>query len=268
MNPAVKPVLLIGAGHMGGALIAGWRRAGTLSPSELIIRDPCPGDAALAAADQGVVLNGPDHLSAGAKTVVLAVKPQTWRATAQGLEPLLAADAVIVSVVAGAAAAALSEAFGGRAVARVMPTTAAAIGRGAASVWSADPAARARARDLFTPLGTVVDLADEALMHAATGASGSGPAYVYALVEALEAAGAAAGLAAGAARELARATVIGAAALLEASGEDAAVLRRQVTSPGGTTQAGLDVLVGDGALERLMIRTVAAAAARSEALGR
>ena len=268
MDQAIKPVLLIGAGNMGGALVAGWRRAHALSPGDLIIRDPFPGRDALAAADWGASLNGPDSLMAAAKTVVLAVKPQTWRAAAEAVAALLAPGATVVSIVAGVRAADLAQGFGGRVIARVMPTTAAAIGRGAASVWSADPAARRAARALFAPLGTVVDIADEDLMHAATGASGSGPAYVYAMVEALEAAGAAAGLDAAAARDLARATVIGAAALLEAGGEDAAVLRRQVTSPGGTTQAGLEVLTGGKALEMLMIRTVAAAAARSRELGR
>ena len=267
MDQAIKPVLLIGAGNMGGALLAGWRRARALMPQDLIIRDPYPGKDALAAADWGARLNGPDSQLSEAKAVVLAVKPQTWRDTAAAIAPLLGPDAVIISIVAGVGASDLAQGFGGRPVARVMPTTAAAIGRGAASVWSSDLAARRAARALFTPLGTVVDVADEDLMHAATGASGSGPAYVYAMVEALEAAGAAAGLDVAAARDLARATVVGAAALLEAGGEDAAVLRAQVTSPGGTTQAGLNVLTGDGALKDLMIRTVAAAAARSRELG-
>ncbi len=266
MSILAKPVLLIGAGHMGGALIAGWRRARALEPGELMIRDPEPGTQALAAADWGASLNGPDDRLAAAKTVVLAVKPQAWRAAAAAVAPFLASDATVVSVVAGIETRDLSQAFGARPVARVMPTTAAAICRGAASIWASTAAARAAAHAVFEPLGAVVDLADEALMHAATGASGSAPAYVYALVEALQAAGVAAGLEVGAARELARATVIGAAGLLEASGEDAAELRRQVTSAGGTTAAALGVLTGDGALERLMTRTVAAAAARSRAL--
>ena len=263
----MKPVLLIGAGHMGGALVAGWRRAGALEPADLIIRDPYPGAEAKAAADWGAALNGPDADLAKASTVILAVKPQTWRATAEATAPLLAPDATIISICAGVTSHDLAQGFPGRSIARIMPTTAAAIGRGAASVWSADIAARAVARALFEPLGAVVDLADEGLMHAATGASGSAPAYFYALVEALQSAGEAAGLEPEAARALARATLIGAAALMEASGEDAAVLRGQVTSPNGTTQAALDVLMGADGLGPLMTRTVAAAAARSRELG-
>jgi len=267
MRKAARPVLLIGAGHMGGALVAGWRRAGALAPHELLIRDPYPGREAQAAAEWGATLNGTDGDLAAAGAVVLAVKPQTWRDTAREVAPLLAPDAVIVSIIAGVKSGDLAEAFAGRSIARVMPTTAAAIGKGAASVWAPDAETRAVARDLFAPLGTVVDLADEDLLHAATGASGSAPAYFYALVESLEAAGVAAGLEAGAARELARATLVGAAALLDASGEDAAVLRRQVTSPNGTTQAALDVLMGQDALAALMTQAVAAAAARSRELG-
>jgi len=170
-------------------------------------------------------------------------------------------------VAAGVRTADLAEAFGGRRVARVMPTTAAAIGLATTSVFAADPEARARAHALFEPVGTVVDLADEALLHAATAVSGSAPAYLYAFVEALEAAGVAAGLSAEAAQTLARATMAGAATLMAESGEDPAELRRQVTSPAGTTEAALKVLLGDHGLPELLRNAVAAAAARSRELG-
>jgi pyrroline-5-carboxylate reductase len=263
----VAPVLLVGAGHMGGALIAGWLRASALAPGDLIIRDPSPGPAALAAAEAGAVLNGPDEGLAAARTVILAVKPQTWGPITEALEPHLPADAVVLSIMAGVGAGAIGEILPGRPIGRVMPTTAAAVGRGAASVWATAPGPRARARALFEPLGVVVDLDAEAQIHAATAASGSAPAYVYALAEALEAAGRDAGLAPEVARALARAAVVGAAALLETTGEEAAALRRQVTSPNGTTQAALDVLIGDDALGRLVGRAVAAAAKRSRELG-
>jgi pyrroline-5-carboxylate reductase len=149
-----------------------------------------------------------------------------------------------------------------------MPTTAVGVGQGVASVYAADPQARARARALFAPVATVVDLADEDLMHAATAVSGSAPAYLYAFVEALEAAGAALGLPDGAARDLARATTAGAAALMAATGADAAELRRQVTSPGGTTEAALEVLMGEGGLHPLLRRAAAAAEQRSRELGK
>jgi len=263
----MTPILMLGAGRMGGALIEGWRLAGAVAPTELILRDPYPTPDAQAVAAAGAQLNPADVVLAEAATVVLAVKPQLWRDTAAEVARLLAPDAIIVSVAAGVSCAAISEAFGGRRVARVMPTTAAAIGQGVASLFADEPAARARARALFEPLGAVVDLDDEELLHAATGVSGSAPAYFYAFVEALEAGGVAAGLSAEAARTLARATMTGAAALLARSGEEPAELRRQVTSPNGTTEAALKILMGEGGLSPLLRDAVAAAARRSKELG-
>lgn len=263
----MTPILMLGAGRMGGALIEGWSRAGAFAPADLILRDPHPTETAQAAAAAGARLNPPDTVLVEAKTVLLAVKPQLWRETAAEVAHLLAADAVIVSVAAGVRAADISQAFGGRRVARVMPTTAAAIGQGVASLYAADPEARARAHGLFGPVGTVVDLDEEELLHAATGVSGSAPAYFYAFVEALEAGGAAAGLPPEAARQLARATMAGAAALMAASGTEPSELRRQVTSPNGTTEAALKVLMGEGGLQPLLREAVAAAARRSRELG-
>jgi pyrroline-5-carboxylate reductase len=260
----VTPILLVGAGRMGGALLSGWRRADAFRPSELMIRDPNPGPEALGS---GAQLNPPDAEIGRAQTVVILVKPQTWREAAAQVAPLLAADAVIVSIAAGVASADLAQGFGGRRVARVMPTTAAAIGQGTASIFAADAEARARAHALFTPVGAVVDLADEDLMHAATAVSGSSPAYLYAFVEALEAAAVAAGFGPDAAATLARHTIAGAAALMALSGADPAALRAQVTSPGGTTQAALNVLMGEGGLGPLLDDAVKAAAARSRELG-
>ena len=145
--------------------------------------------------------------------------------------------------------------------------TPAAIGQGTASLYADDPAALARACALFEPLGVVVPLTDEALMHAATAASGSAPAYLYAFIEALEAAGATAGLSPKDAQRLARSTITGAAALLARGGEEPAELRRQVTSPGGTTQAALDVLLAAEGLPALLREAVAAAVRRSKELG-
>ena len=263
----MTPILMLGAGRMGGALIEGWRRAGAVSLAQLILRDPFPTPDAQAVADAGARLNPDDAALAEAATVVLAVKPQLWRETAAEVAHLLAPDAIIVSVAAGVTCADISQAFGGRRVARVMPTTAAAIGQGVASLYAPDPEARARALALFAPLGAVVDLDDEDLLHAATGVSGSAPAYFYAFVEALEAGGAAAGLPPEAARTLARATMIGAAALMGQSGADPAELRRQVTSPKGTTEAALNILMGEGGFTPLLREAVAAAARRSKELG-
>jgi pyrroline-5-carboxylate reductase len=259
------PILVVGAGRMGGALLAGWRRAGAYAADDVLVVDPNPGPEAAAF---GARLDPDDAAIAAARTVLLAVKPQTWREGTAALAPKLGADAVLVSVMAGVAASDISAAFGGRRVARVMPTTAAGIGQGVASVYAADDEARARAHALFAPVGTVVDLADEDQLHAATAVSGSAPAYLYAFVEALEAAGAALGLAPDAARNLARATTAGAAALMAATGADAADLRRQVTSPGGTTEAALRVLQGEGGLGPLLRDAAAAAEQRSRELGR
>jgi pyrroline-5-carboxylate reductase len=260
----ITPILMLGAGRMGGAMIEGWLADGAFAASDLMIRDPQPGAAA---AKAGAVLNPPEAELARARTVVLAVKPQVWREVAAQTASWLAEDAVVVSICAGVQAGDIAREFGGRAVARVMPTTAAAIGQGTASLYADDPAALARAHALFEPLGTVVDLAEEALMHAATAVSGSAPAYLYAFVEALETGGAAAGLSAAEAQRLARSTIAGAAALLARSGEDPAELRRQVTSPGGTTQAALEVLLKAGGLPDLLREAVAAAARRSKELG-
>ena len=262
----MTPILLKGAGRMGGALIAGWRRAGVFPASQILISDPSPGPEAEAAVREGARLNPPDAELSEARTVMFMVKPQIWRQAAAELAPHLAADAIVVSVAAGVASADLQAALG-RPVARVMPTTAAAIGAGTASLFASDPEARARARALFEPVGAVIDLDDEDLMHAATAVSGSSPAYLYAFIEALEAAGATVGLSASASRNLARQTITGAAALLRLSGEDPAALRTQVTSPGGTTAAALSVLMGPEGLGPLLEKAVRAATQRSRELG-
>lgn len=262
----MTPILMLGAGRMGGALIEGWRAAGAFQAADLIVREPVESPALEALRAAGAVINPPDEALARAATVLLAVKPQIWREAAAEIADHLAPDAVIVSIAAGIDAREISAAFGGRRTARIMPTTAVAIRQGTASVFAADPVARARAHALFEPVGAVVDLQDEALMHAATGVSGSAPAYLYAFVEALEAAGASAGLTPADSARLARATIVGAAALMAESGEDPAALRRQVTSPGGTTQAALEVLMADTGLPALLREAVAAAVRRSKAL--
>jgi pyrroline-5-carboxylate reductase len=248
---------------MGGALIAGWTDAKAFAAHDLIAVEPYPNDALKSS---GVTLNPPEAGLARARTVVLAVKPQVWREAAAQYAPLLAKDAVIVSIAAGVRAADISRAFGGRRVARIMPTTAVAIRQGTASIFAPDAEAKVRAHALFEPVATVVDLDDEELMHAATGVSGSAPAYLYAFVEALEAAGRSAGLDDEASKALARATISGAAALLAQSGEDPAELRRQVTSPGGTTAEALKVLMGERGLGPLMDEAVAACVRRSREL--
>jgi pyrroline-5-carboxylate reductase len=263
----MTPILMLGAGRMGGALIEGWLAAGVVSAGDLIIRDPFPGPAAEAAEQAGATLNPPDAVLAQAKTVLLAVKPQIWRVAAAEVAPWLAAGAVVVSIAAGVKSTDIAKEFGDRCVARVMPTIAAAIGRGTATVYADEPEARERAHALFGPLGTVVDLTDEGLMHAATAVSGSAPAYLYALIETLEAAGVQAGLDEAVSSSLARSTIAGAAALLAGRGDDPAALRRQVTSPGGTTEAALKVLLGEAGFPTLLRDAVEAAVRRSKEMG-
>jgi pyrroline-5-carboxylate reductase len=263
----ITPILFLGAGNMGGAIIDGWLKAGAFAAADLMIVDPRPGPAALKAQAAGATLNPPQTDLAHARTVMVCVKPQIWRDAARQYAPALDEDAVLVSVVAGVGARDMAEAFGGRAVARVIPTTAVAINQGTASLYADDPTVLARAHALFDPLGAVVDLSDEHQMHAATAVSGSGPAYLYAFVESLEAAGAAAGLTPADASQLARATIIGAAALLAESGAEPAELRRQVTSPAGTTEAALNILLGEHGLPSLMREAIANAMRRSRELG-
>ena len=260
------PILILGAGRMGGALIQGWDRVGAFRPDQLILRDPFPGEAAQAAAAAGATLNPPDDQLSRARTVLLSVKPQLWREVAAGVAGLLAPDAVIVSICAGVRAGDIAAAFGGRAVGRMMPTTAVAIAQGVASLYATDPRGAAAAHALFDPVATTADLDDEGLIDAATAVSGSAPAYVYAFVEALEAAGARAGLPLETSQRLARATLIGAAALMEQSGVEPAELRRQVTSPAGTTEAALKVLMADDGLRPLLQRAVDACVARAREL--
>jgi pyrroline-5-carboxylate reductase len=263
----ITPILMLGAGRMGGAILEGWAKAGAFAPADLMIVDPYPSEAAQAAGRAGAKLNPPDADLAAAKSVILAVKPQKWLEAAGQYASWLALDAVIVSIAAGVGSQDISREFGGRIVARVMPNTAAAINQGTMSLYAADPAALARAHALFEPLGAVVDLTDESQIHAATAVAGSGPAYLYAFVESLEAAGAAAGLKPADASRLARSTIVGAAALLAETGEEPAELRRQVTSPAGTTEAALNVLLGEHGLPQLMREAVMRALRRSKELG-
>lgn len=212
---------------------------GAVDPGRLNILTPSEKPAAEAARARGARINPSSEAlaGAGAGTVVLAVKPALWRTAAASLSGL-PADATVISVMAGVGAKTLGEAFGGRSIARVMPTTAVAQARGVAAVWAADAATRAVAHALFDPVADTVDLADEALMDAATAVAGSAPAFIYAFVEALARAGEAEGLDADAAARLARGALRSAGAGAE-TGAPLADLIARIASPGGTTEAGL-----------------------------
>jgi pyrroline-5-carboxylate reductase len=259
-------LVLVGAGKMGGAMLDGWLALG-LDPAKVAIREPQPAADIAALKDRGVRIN-PAAASVGdASVIVIAVKPQVAADVVPPLKALLRSGTVAVSVMAGKTLAFLQGALGNGAIVRSIPNTPAAIGRGiTVAVPNAKVTERQRglADALLGSVGTVEWVDDEGLIDAATAVSGSGPAYVFLLAESLARAGAAAGLPADLAARLARATVAGAGELLHRSPLDAATLRQNVTSPGGTTAAALGVLM-DG-LDPLMEKAVAAATKRSREL--
>ncbi len=268
MPNMLKPVLLVGAGALGSSVLKGFRIKGHASPSDVMIVDLQPGDEPKTWAADGARLNPLPETWAEARIVLLAVKPQGWHAVAAILSGNLAHDAVLVSVMAGVQTSRLKQAFPGHAVARVMPTTGVATGKGVASIFADSPAALEAAEGLFGPMAATVILSDEAQMDSATAVSGSGPAYVYAFVRALEKAGRATGLSSSHARDLARGTLVSAARLLDESGEEPDALIRKVASPGGTTEAALKVLCKpDEGLDELVLAAVLAAHQRSRELG-
>lgn len=262
----MTPILMIGAGRMGGAMLQGWIRTGAFPMRDVLIRERSATPDAEAAGASGAQLNPDDGALHAAQTVVLGVKPQVWREVAREVEPLLSPDAVILSLAVGVRLVDLTDAFNGRRVVRSMPTTGVAVAKGACSLVSSDPEALRRGHALFDPIAATVDLADEAQMDAAAAVSGSAPAYFYALLEALQAAGQAQGLAPDASRALARAAFVGAAALMDESGAEPAELRRNVTSPGGTTEAALRVFMGEAGFASLTGDAVAAAIERAREL--
>jgi len=260
-------IALAGAGKMGGAMLSGWL-AGGLDAKRVVVIEPHPSDEINALAKQGIRVNPKD---AGAvDAMVLAVKPQSFRSAGALLKPLIGPSTLVVSIMAGTTIASISEGCGG-AVVRAMPNTPAAIGRGitvAVAASNVGAAQRAIADALLRATGSVEWVDDEALMDAVTAVSGSGPAYVFLLAEELARAGVEAGLPLELATKLARETVAGSGELLHRSELDSATLRQNVTSPGGTTAAALEVLMGPDGMQPLLIRAVAAATRRSKELAK
>jgi pyrroline-5-carboxylate reductase len=258
-NEAGAPIWLIGCGNMGGALLRRWLDEG-LGPVAVI-------DPAARNLPDGVEAMPRPPATGKPDIVVLAVKPQAWAQAVLPLAGRLGPLTLVISVMAGVQTDDLARLFPGAGIVRAMPNTPAAVGQGVTALFTRDgDIVQGAAEALFQPVGTTVWLADEAQFDAVTALSGSGPAYVFHFIEALAAAGEAAGLAPAMAMRLARQTVIGAAALAAQDGATAATaLRERVTSPGGTTAAGLSVLMPG--LTPLMEQVVAAAAARSRELG-
>jgi pyrroline-5-carboxylate reductase len=255
---------------MGSAMARGWlsdlKAAGI---GRLSVIEPSPGeDVSQAASDGLIALNPAPEV---ADILVLAVKPQGFAASVEGLKAWVSKDTLVVSIMAGVTIARIAAALGTPKVARAMPNTPGAIGMGATgfalsgACGDADSEATGR---LLEPLGLVLGPLQESQMDAVTAVSGSGPAYVFLLVEALAAAGRSAGLDEPTANALARETIVGAGALLGDLAESPAELRKQVTSPGGTTAAALDVLMSAGGMPDLMRKAVDAAVRRGQELAK
>ena len=260
-------IALAGAGKMGGAMLTGWLAQG-LDPKRVVVIEPHPSDEIKALA--GIRLNPTPKEAGEVDTLVVAVKPQSFREAGAALKAFAGSSTLVVSIMAGTPIASLEAVVGGSVV-RAMPNTPAAIGRGitvAVAAKNVSAAQRAIADALLRATGSVEWVDQESLMDAVTAVSGSGPAYVFLLAEELARAGVAAGLPAELATRLARETVAGSGELLHRSELSSATLRQNVTSPGGTTAAALDVLMGADGMQKLMTRAVAAATQRSKDLAK
>jgi pyrroline-5-carboxylate reductase len=264
MTDTLPPLLLVGCGKMGGAMLAGWRERGL---SRTVVVDPF-----MAAAPDGVTLvKAPSDVPAGfaPAAVVLAIKPQEAAATLPHYARF-GASAVFVSIMAGKDIAGLRGLLGpGAAVVRAMPNTPAAVRRGftvACAGPGVTPAQQALADTLLGATGEIDWVDDEGLLDPVTAVSGGGPAYVFLLAELLEKAAIEQGIPPDLARRMARSTVAGSGALLAASTEDAAQLRKNVTSPKGTTERALAVLMAEDAWPASISKAMEAATARSREL--
>lgn len=267
------PVLLVGAGKMGGALLAGWLESG-LDPTHVFVQDPQPSpDTAEMLAKYEITASATPDLRSLPHVIVIAVKPQVIENVLPSLVPLITPTTLVISVAAGCLCAVFQTHFGAECnIIRAMPNTPAAIGHGITALYAdgqVGDSDRDLAATLMATVGQVVWVTSEADMDAVTAISGSGPAYVFLLTEALTKAGIQIGLDADTALQLAKATVTGAGRLIETSELTPNVLREHVTSPGGTTQAALDILMDEASgLDPLLKRAVAAAKARSEDLSK
>jgi pyrroline-5-carboxylate reductase len=266
---AARPLVLVGAGKMGSALLKGWLARG-LKPRAAFVIDPVPPpDSAAFLAAEKVAAHTAPPAGIKAALIVVAVKPQVIAEILPGLRPLIDGSTIVLSVAAGTTLKNLKAGVGDCAVVRTIPNTPAQVGRGvtvAIANDKVDAAGRALVTELLQSVGEVIWVDREGLIDSATAVSGSGPAYVFHMVEALAAAAVSVGFERAAAEKLARATVEGAGELLYQSDLSAATLRENVTSPKGTTAAALKVLMGRGGLMPLMKKAVAAARKRSREL--
>jgi pyrroline-5-carboxylate reductase len=264
------PLVLAGAGNMGGALLAGWLARG-LDPKMVLIQDPSPPPAMRTLIEQHSITTSPKlTLTTSPAVLLMAVKPQVMEQVFPALGAQCGPATVVLSVAAGRTIASFEKHLAARtAVVRSIPNTPSSVGRGitaCATNAHVTPVQKALCDQLLSAVGAVVWVDDEGQIDAATAVSGSGPAYVFLLAEYLAEAGVKAGLAPDLAAQLARWTVAGAGELLFQSDLPAATLRQNVTSPNGTTFAALQVLMDEKGLQPLMAEAIARATARSREL--
>ncbi len=258
---------LFGAGRMGSAMAAGWIKTGRAGAIDIIA--PRPSALVQDWSETGQVRLNP--VAAPAGILLIAVKPQVFGTVIDEIKTWIGPETQVLSVMAGVALATLEAKLGTPNVARAMPNTPGLVGKGVTILTLKEGTPKSiedSFRALLAPLGAVEGPISEALLPAAMAVSGCGPAYGFLLAEVMAAAGVAHGLDADTAMRLARKTVEGAGALMEGSSEDAATLRRNVTSPNGVTQAALEVLMEDKAMPSIFVEAIGAAIARDQALAK
>ena len=266
-----KRIALVGGGRMGGAMLRGW--APMADTFDLVVFEPYPSaEVSEIVATQNWILNPEPSESSAFDCVVLGIKPQLFPSVGeQTIKALVSDHTLVLSIMAGIGTGKIAEILNATHVIRAMPNTPGQIGKGVTAYWNSPTVpsdAEALAVSLLRPLGTVEKLQSEKQMDAVTAVSGSGPAYVFLLAEAMAAAGEGEGLERGLAERLAWQTVIGSAALMEETGQNPQDLRRAVTSPEGTTAAATDALTAGGGIVTLVRRAVEAAIHRSRQLGK
>lgn len=260
-------LLLVGGGRMGGAMLKGWLNDG-LAPSAVRVQEPSPSDDLV---QTQVSISPPGSVDAPVAIMVLAIKPQLAPEILPQLGAAIGADTLVISLMAGLSLSAITSLCGAPAghYVRAMPNTPAMLGRGITALVAQNHVpepARLQAQSLMAAVGDTLWVDDERAIDAVTAVSGSGPAYVFYLVEAMAAAGQRLGLSSDTAMALARATVAGAGAMLDQLDDSAQILRENVTSPGGTTAAALDVLMASHGLHALMATAIGAAHDRAREL--
>jgi pyrroline-5-carboxylate reductase len=270
-NTRRGPILLVGGGKMGGALLAGWLKHG-VAPTDIIVIEPDQKSAAELRERYQVAVSDamPGDLERAPTLVLFAVKPQVLPTVAPPYKRYVGPNTAFLSIAAGKTIGFFERHLGpDAAIIRAMPNTPAAVGRGITVLYANGATSEEQmgfCETLMNAVGEVRWAVEEAQFDAVTAVSGSGPAYVFLLIECLAEAGVAAGLPAELAMDLARATVAGSGELAHRSDQPAETLRRNVTSPGGTTAAALEVLMGKDGLQELMTKAIAAAARRSKEL--